>query len=383
MPKPSKQSSQRRSPSRPREKAASITSKLALFIHYSGLEAALPHVQLATLPTPVQKLERLGDTLGVSQLYIKRDDLTAEPYGGNKVRKLEFLFGDAIAKGAKEVLTFGCVGSNHATATAIYAQRLGLRSINMLQHQPPSPMIVPNLLASCHTGAELHFCSSSKTLPYNVYVQLLEHRRKTGVRPYVIPAGGSAPLGVVGYVNAAFELADQIAAGELPDPARLYVAGGTAGTCAGLVLGLKAAQLKTRVHVVRVTGESFFNAPRLIGLANQTSQLLHHADSTFPQLTVDENDFTLRHEFYGGGYGVQTEEGNQAVALFNETDGIKLEGTYTGKTAAALIQDCRDHKDIKDAPVLFWNTFNSHELPKEIANIDYHELPRQFHQYFM
>ncbi len=383
MPKSTKKSSDPLSPNtkgKRSKKNTPVNGTHALFSRYPGLQGTLPHVELATVPTPVQKLQHLGKALGVSEIYTKRDDLTAEPYGGNKVRKLEFLLGDALAQGAKEVLTFGCVGSNHATATAICSQRLGLRSINMLQHQPPSPMIVPNLLTSYHAGAELHFCSSSKILPYAVYVQLLEHRRRTGVRPYIIPAGGSAPLGVVGYVNAAFELADQIAAGELPEPARIYVAGGTAGTSAGLILGLNAAQLNACVHVVRVTGESFFNATRVVDLANQTASLLHNADSSFPELVVTEEDFIVRHECYGGGYGVQTDEGNQAVELFKETEGVALEGTYTGKTAAALIKDC---KDIKDAPILFWNTFNSHELPKEIANIDYHELPRQFHTYFM
>lgn len=355
---------------------------LALFDRYPALQGALPHVQLTSLPTPVQKLDHLGDALGTAQLYIKRDDLTAEPYGGNKIRKLEFLLADAVARGAKEVMTFGCVGSNHATATAIYAQRLGLRSINMLLPQPDSPMITRNLLTSFSAGAELHFCSSSKTLPYNVFVQLLEHRRKTGLRPYMIPAGGSAPLGVVGYVNAALELAGQIAAGDMPEPARIYVAGGTAGTAAGLILGLKAAQLNTQVHVVRVTGDSFFNAQRLLDLIHQTAALLHTADPTFPEVTMTEADLTIRHEFYGGGYGVQTDDGNAAVALFAETEGVALEGTYTGKTAAALIRDCRDSKDIKDAPILFWNTFNSHALPKQIAEIDHHELPRQFHCYF-
>ena len=133
---------------------------IPLFEHYHLLAHKLPYVSLGEFPTPVQKLNQLGRQLGLDNLFIKRDDLSGKVYGGNKIRKLEFLLGDALRIGAKEVLTFGSAGSNHALATAIYARQLGLKSISMLVPQPNAHYVRRNLLMSYHCGAELHLYSN-------------------------------------------------------------------------------------------------------------------------------------------------------------------------------------------------------------------------------
>ena len=129
-----------------------------LFARYPGMYGVLPHVSLGTLPTPVERLQTLEQVLGVSdtRLYVKRDDLSGRPYGGNKVRKLEFLLARAAQQGYKEVLTFGGAGSNHALATGLYARQMGLQSISMLIPQPNAQGVRTNLLMSLHAGIELH-----------------------------------------------------------------------------------------------------------------------------------------------------------------------------------------------------------------------------------
>ena len=345
------------------------------------LAKALPHVALAELPTPVEKAEEFGEAVDVASVYVKRDDMSAVRYGGNKVRKLEFLLADAVKQGACEVMTFGCAGSNHATATAIYARQMGLNPISMLLPQPNAHSVRRNLLMSYKSGAEIHMYRSSGGVAAGVIAQQMLHRIKTGRKPYVIPAGGSSALGAVGYVNAAFELRDQIAEGLLPEPARVYVAAGTAGTAAGLILGFRAMRMKTQVIPVRVTGETFVNVQRFLALLKEMNALLRDADPSFPLCDFAESDILLRHDCYGEQYALYTKESVEAVRLMRETQSIPLEGTYTGKACAALIDDARNGL-LKGKPVLFWNTYNSRDFTNEIAGVDYHDLPRACHEYF-
>ncbi len=358
---------------------------IPLFEHHHLLARKLPYVSLGEFPTPVQRLDQLGMQIGLDSLFIKRDDLSSKIYGGNKIRKLEFILGDALRTGAKEVLTFGSAGSNHALATAIYARQLGLKSISMLIPQPNAHYVRRNLLMSYHCGAELHqypnipFAMPLATLA--VLYQLLQHRLKRGQLPRVIPMGGSSPLGAVGYVNAAFELKGQILRGEMPEPDYIYVASGSMGTAAGLMLGLRAINSKTRVVAVRVNSSSFVNAKGMVSLINKTDSLLSSLDPSFPRLDFSEHDMDIRHGFFGKQYALFTEEGMEAVARMDRYGGIKLEGTYTGKAFAALIDDGKE-SSLRDKVLLFWNTYNSLDFSKTIATIDYHQLPRCFHRYF-
>jgi len=236
---------------------------IPLFEHHQLLAHKLPYVSLGEFPTPVQKLVQLGRQIGLDSLFIKRDDLSGKVYGGNKIRKLEFILGNALRTKVNEVLTFGAAGSNHALATAIYAKQLGLNSISMLVPQLNAHYVRRNLLMSYHCGAELHLYPNIPLImplaALAVLYQLLRHRLKRGQLPRVIPIGGSSPLGVVGFVNAAFELKEQILRGEIPEPDYIYVASGSMGTAAGLTLGLRAINSKTRVISVRVNSDSGVN----------------------------------------------------------------------------------------------------------------------------
>ena len=358
---------------------------IPLFEHYRLLTHKLPYVSLGEFPTTIQKLDEIGRHIGSESLFIKRDDLSGKVYGGNKIRKLEFILGDALHINVNEVLTFGAAGSNHALATAIYAKQLGLNSISMLVPQPNAYYVRRNLLMSYHCDAELHLYPN---IPYimplatlAVYYQLLRHRLKSGQLPKVIPMGGSSPLGAVGFVNAAFELKEQIIKGEIPEPDYIYVASGSMGTAAGLTLGLEVIKSKTRVISVRVNSDKIVNTTGMVKLIKKTNTLLSSLDSSFPRLKFSEYDIDIRNGFFGKQYALFSKEGMEAVDCMERYGRIKLEGTYTGKAFAALIDDGKK-SSLKNKVILFWNTYNSIDFSEVIATIDYRQLPRCFHRYF-
>jgi len=282
-------------------------------------------------------------------------------------------------------MTFGAAGSNHALATAIYAKQLGLKSISMLIPQPYADYVQYNLLFSYAQGAELHLYTPKRffkgTADPSVVYQLLRHGLKQGQLPRVIPMGGSSPLGAVGYVNAAFELHGQIVKGEMPEPDYIYIASGSMGTAAGLILGIRALSMKTKVVAVRVNSERFVNVKRLIKLIYQTNSFLSSLDPSFPRFDFRESDVEIRQGFFGTQYALCTKEGMEAMFLMNRYGGIQLDGTYTGKTFAALIDDAKK-SNLRDKIVLFWNTYNSRDFSETIAVIDYHKLPGRFYCYF-
>jgi 1-aminocyclopropane-1-carboxylate deaminase/D-cysteine desulfhydrase-like pyridoxal-dependent ACC family enzyme len=358
---------------------------IPLFKYHHLLAQNLPHVVLGDFPTPIQKLDRLGGCLGLDHLYNKRDDLSGRVYGGNKVRKLEFFLGEVLHTQAKEVLTFGAAGSNHALATAIYAKQLGLKSIAMLVSQPNAQYVRRNLLMSYHSRAELHLYPPipfpTALLNPAVIFQISRHWLKSGRLPRVIPMGGSSPLGVVGFVNAAFELHEQILRGEMPEPDYIYVPSGSMGTAAGLILGLKAIKSKAQVVAIRVNSNNVVNTKRMINLIRQTNQLLSSLDPSFPRLQFSEADIDIRHSFFGKQYALFTPAGMEAITFAEKYAGIKLEGAYTGKAFAALMDDAKK-SGLNDKVLLFWNTYNSRDFSQSIASIDYHQLPRCFYSYF-
>lgn len=361
---------------------------IPIFANYPLLEQNLSYKSLCDLPTPVHRLDQLGKRIGLNNLYVKRDDMSGMQYGGNKPRKLEFILGKALLTGTKTVMTLGGIGSNHALATAIYSRQIGLKSISMLMPQPNANYVRKNLLMSHCCNAELHLCGTGLDSIFNMPLvrlavarEQLRHRLSDGCFPELIPPGGSSPLGAIGFVNAALELKEQILNGEIPAPDYIYVACGTMGTAAGLILGLKAANLKSKVIPVRVTGEKFVNYQRMLKLIRKTNALLHSADNSFPEFVFNPTEINIRHEYFGRGYAVFTEEGMNAVSLMKEYGGIKLEGTYTGKALAGLIGDA-ENSELKDRVILFWNTVNSRDFSGSIEPIDYHNLPKPFHRYF-
>lgn len=354
---------------------------LAIERRYPALRGRLPRVRLTQLPTRVHRLDRLAAHLHVEQLWVKRDDESAALYGGNKPRKLEFLLGDALADGKRTVLTFGGIGTHHGLATAICARAVGLRAILALLKQPVTEHVRRCLLLDYAAAAEMHYAA---TLPLLIVraLRICGHELLRGELPYIIPTGGTSPLGMLGYVNAAFELQEQISAGELPEPDWIFVPMGSGGTIAGLVLGASLAGLRSRVAAVLVTDILPPSAHKLAKLAARSATVLRRYGADVPAVTVPAEDFTVMQGYVGPGYGAPTDAGCQARDLMEALEGIHLETTYTAKCLAAMIDALRA-PEYRSRALLFWNTYSSIDPATHLSALpDYRQLPRPFHQFF-
>lgn len=318
--------------------------------------ARLQPLELAALPSPVQRLPQLAGPAG-AELWLKRDDVNSPLYAGNKVRKLELLLAAARRRGARRVVTMGARGSNHLLATVLHARALGLPTTGVIFPQPHTEHVERNLAADRGAGAELVEVASKYLLPAGVARALLRCRRREGRWPYLIPGGGSNPLGALGFVNAGLELAWQVRQGLLPEPRAVYLAFGTGGTAAGLALGLALAGLGTRVVAVRVIDRLLANRRRLLRLLWATRRLLGSAGDKLPALTRPGHNLEIEHGFFGHGYGRATEDGRRAGRAFAGA-GIKLEDTYTGKAAAALLAAAPRRK----GPLLYWHTLSGVDI---------------------
>ena len=336
---------------------------LPLTRRHPGLTGRLPYVALGALPTPVEPLQLpQGAPCRAPRggLWIKRDDQTGARYGGNKVRKLELLLGDALAQGHRAVWTLGAIGSHHALATAIYGEQVGLDVHILHTPQPLSAHVRHNLRALAATRARLTLLPGEARVPLTAARAQLRRWRHDGRPAYTIALGGSSPLGAVGYVNAAFELAEQIDAGLLPAPTHIYAPVGSCGTFAGLWLGCALAGLDAEVVGVRVVPRAVGNRLTSALLIHATSRLLHRLDPTVPLLRPAARRLTIRHAFAGPGYGLPTPRGRRAAELLSAM-GVASDPTYTAKTASALF-DALSRTDAPDGPVLYWNTLSSADL---------------------
>ena len=317
----------------------------------------LAHVTLGCFPTPVEPVPELARLLGIHSLFVKRDDVSGSAYGGNKVRKLEFLLGQALAESRRAVITFGGLGSNHVRATAVYGGQLGLQVHAVLAPQPSTPYLEANLRADRAAGATLHFVESySQALRRGaeLHDEITVH---DGIEPFVIPFGGTNSRGTIGFVNAAIELAGQIEAGALPEPDLVYVPYGSSGTASGLALGLAAVGLRTSVVGVRVVPAESTSPERTRRVMEESVTLLRELDAGFPSVKAESVALAVRDGFLGDGYASATAESLEAVALA-EANSMHLETTYTGKALAALIADARAGT-LAGKTALFWNTYNS------------------------
>lgn len=318
----------------------------------------LEPVVLTQLPTPVAPLRSLGRHLGHEGLYVKRDDLSSDLYGGNKPRKLEFLLGEAKRRGVTTVVTMGGLGSNHLLATALHGRTLGLRTVGVVFPQPETEIVRRNLAADHAAGVELVRIASKYLLPISVAATLARVRIREGRAALLIPGGGSSPLGSLGFVNAGLEFASQVAAGEAPEPERVFLPFGTGGTAAGLALGFQLGGLATKVVAVRVIDRLLANRPRLRRLTRGVARFCGSKDRAVALPNRPGSNLEILHDYLGPGYGHKTAESERAVDLFRALENLELEWTYSGKAAAAFIDEARRCA----RPLLFWLTYSSAKL---------------------
>jgi D-cysteine desulfhydrase len=362
-----------------------------IFSYYPGLKHKLPYVPLGNLPTPITKLKAIGTALQISSLYIKRDDLTGKKsangthlFGGNKIRKLEFLLAEALYNRAKTVMALGGVGSNFVAATAAYAELLGLNCICLLKDQPNAHAVQRNLLLMHHHHGQLFWFADDRGRNKAAIELSIENKQKHDDFPYFIVPGGSSPIGTIGYVDAAFELKEQIDAGSMPMPDYIYVAVGSMGTMTGLLLGLKAAGL-TSIQVIGVNTDIAEKpqdiADGIVQLFKETNHLLYSLDTNFSLFTLKPEEIIILNNFCGTHYGAFTCEGIQAIKLMQEKENILLDGTYTSKAFAGLLHDIQT-RSIQNKTILFWNTWCSDSFADQITASNYKKLPNEFHRYF-
>ncbi len=327
---------------------------MLLIEKWPGL-AAIPRVPLVEVPTPVTHLEGVSTRAGTA-VYAKRDDATAPRYGGNKVRKLEWLLGDARASGARSIVTVGGYGSHHCLATAIYGAREGFEVHPVLFPQPSSPHVSDVKKAMIAAGAKVTTVRTAAATPFAVAKEVARLKMR-GASPYVIGPGGSTPAGTLGYVAAGVELARQIDEGEMPEPGAIFVAAGSGGTVSGLAIGLAAAGLVTPIVAVRVTGALAINGRALSRLVHNTVTLIRFHDDRFPIVADDAaRAIVIDGRQRGPAYGASTGAGERATSLA-AGDELQLDPTYTAKAFAALLDAARDRT--YEGPLLFVSTLSS------------------------
>jgi D-cysteine desulfhydrase len=351
-----------------------------LFDTYPALRSSIAYVRLGQFPTPIARLQTAQKYVGLSQLYIKREDLAGTLFGGNKIRKLEFLLADALKKNYKTVLAYGGIASNNVTSVAAYSKQVGLKSIALLMDQPITRNLKRNLLLDQYYGCTLFACPHDRELTADELTAFIKEHA-LDPNPYMIPMGGSNKIGIIGWVNAAFELKEQIEQGIIAEPDYIYITLGSLGTTAGLLLGIKAAGLKTKVKAIQATNPEKYNKTKLCNLIKETNQLLHDADPSFALFEWNAQEFDINTHYLGNGYACKTLEGELARAFFMNLEDIILDETYTAKTVAALIADCRSGVVKPADVVLYWHTYCSNPYSDLINEIDEGFLPQEFQKY--
>ena len=294
----------------------------------------LPFRELGEVPTPVRHMPQ--SVTGDTEVWVKDDSVFGDgAWGGNKVRKLEWILPEAERRGTRTIFTVGGIGTHWGLCVALYARELGIRTVLGLIDQPVDDHVLEQQARLRDSGAELHLEHTPSRLravaPYLLGRIALRDRR----RPMFLGPGGSSPLGALGYVEAALEVAGQVQAGELPEPATVVVPAGSGGTAAGLALGLRIGGLSSRVIGIVVNDTVRLDAPAITTLANRSAALLEKHGADLGGLRLVEDDLTMREEFLGASYGSHTPAGMEALAAAS-AEGLTLEPVYTAKTVAAI-----------------------------------------------
>jgi D-cysteine desulfhydrase family pyridoxal phosphate-dependent enzyme len=314
-----------------------------------SLTRSLPRVPLAFLPTPLSEMPRLRAALpNCPRLLIKRDDQTGLATGGNKTRKLEFLIGQALAGGADTIVTVGCPQSNHCRQTAAAATLYGLRCILVVSGEPEEAAAWNgNLLLDDLLGAEVRWtCGRDRDVVVN---ETVDELRQNGSRPYVIPTGGSVPVGAAGYVAAVEEVAVQLTRlGDILD--RIIVVSGSGGTHAGVLVGVRALGWATRVE-----GMNNFAVPDIAAVVKTLTR--DTADYLGLDLVFAESDFRCHDACGSHAYGVITDAEREAIRLMARKEAILLDPVYTGRAFAHLVAQIRAGDVYRpNETLLFWHT---------------------------
>jgi len=308
--------------------------------------AARPRFALAHLPTPIQPLDRFSKALRGPEIWIKRDDLTGLATGGNKARKLEFLFGDALSKGADAIITAGGPQSNHCRQTAAAAARADLECHLVFGGSSDSPLIGNRFLDQL-LGAQEHWTpkGTRDAKMTELAHELMDH----GKKPYVIPVGGSNSIGALGYVTAMYELNRQLESERLQFD-YLVFATSSGGTQVGIVVGAKLTGSEAKILPISIDQIPGDFSAFVLSVAEGVNSELKLG------LNLSVDDMPLNCDYLGQGYGVVGDSEREAITLLARTEGILVDPVYAGRALAGLIDLVRRQRFKLDERVLFWHT---------------------------
>ncbi len=306
-----------------------------------------PRLELIGAPTPLEYLPRFSDYIG-RDIFIKRDDVTPLAMGGNKLRKLEFLAADALREGADTLVTAGAIQSNHVRQTAAVAAKLALPCVALLEN--PMGTTAENYLSNGNRllldlfNTQVEMCDAL-TDPNAQLAELATRLEAQGFRPYVIPVGGSNALGALGYVESALEIAQQCEGAV--SISSVVVASGSAGTHAGLAVGLEQVMPDAELIGVTVSRKVADQLPKVVTLQQEVARSL--------ELTASAG-ITLWDDYFAPAYGIPNDDGMEAVKLLARLEGILLDPVYTGKAMAGLIDGINQKRFKDEGPILFIHT---------------------------
>lgn len=320
----------------------------------------LPKAELGFFPTPLYRLNRLSAELDVN-LYIKRDDFTGmNLFGGNKVRKLEYLMGDALAQGCEYVFTFGATQSNHAMQTVSACRRCGLKPVLYLVAivKPDEDDIRSNLLLNKLMGAEIHIVelaegeTEAEADARSVELARAHQKRleAEGHKCYEVPVGGASPIGSVGFIEGFVEFAEQAEAMQM-HPDVIFHATGTGGTMAGLAAGKVLTGSDPTIISVNASFKDEGYPERTAGLANESLELIGAACRV-----EATRDIHTDLNYYLPGYEIPNEAATEAIRLLAEKEGLFIDPVYTGKAFAGMLDYIRSGKTPQGSNVVFWHT---------------------------
>jgi D-cysteine desulfhydrase family pyridoxal phosphate-dependent enzyme len=311
-----------------------------------------PKHSFSLLPTPFYKLENISKEFSIN-LYCKRDDLTGFAFGGNKTRKLDYLIADAKNKKSDALIASGAVQSNFCRIAAAAGKVAGF-DVHLVLGGNKSEAITGNLLLDHLFGSTIHFVDSSEWNDWetqaNRLMYDLEHR---GRKVYYLPVGGSTPVGALGYVNAFNEI--------LNDCKRMNVtidtiihASSSGGTQAGLIVGKSIAKWNGKIIGIGAAKNQTILSEEIYNLASITGKMLG--------VNINSEDVNVDASYIGGGYGVKTQESEDAIKLFAEREGIVLDYVYTGKAVAGLLDYTKRGLFSAHENVLFIHTGGNVEM---------------------
>ncbi len=309
----------------------------------------IPYCELGFFPTPLHKLNNISEEYPDYNLFIKRDDQTGLAFGGNKTRKLEYLFKDAVDTGYDTVITIGAPQSNHCRQTAAGAAQLGLECRLLLRGTKPK-ISTGNLLLNKMLGAEVHWFDRDEL--EESQNKLISELKSKGKKPYLIPVGGSNEIGTLGYVRAMDELKKQLNEQKL-NIDYIVFASCSGGTHAGMILGKEIYNLETEIIGISIEKDLYPDKTlkkHISDIGNKAYNILNIKKN------IAEEDVILIEGYNEAGYSIVTEQETTAISKLAKTEGIFLDPVYTGRAYAGLSDMMKKSYFEKGSNILFWHT---------------------------